>query len=182
MDHKANIVWLQEVIVVFSDQLFEYLGAYTCLISKYFLQEADIIVIKYILACFIQDVQLVVWRYDFRASLIAPHRLMLLIESVDDSFEAYAAHHWHEGLNVAVLATDLFFEAWLQESVEVFGTCTCIALAVEDAQQAKLIDTECQLCIFFQTFILSEVVVFILEVHEDVVLHEQTPIEAVLIG
>ena len=182
MDHKADIVWLQEVIVVFSDRLFEYLGAYTCLISKYLLQEADIIVIKYILACFIQDVQLVVWRYDFRASLIATHRLMLLIESVDDCLEAYAAHHWNEGLNVAVLATDLLFKAWLQESVEVFSTCSRIALAVEDAQQAELIDTESQLCIFFQTFILSEVVVFILEVHEDVVLHEQAPVKAVLIG
>ena len=182
MDHEADIVWLQEVIVVFCDQLFEYLRAYPCLISKYFLQEADIIVIKYILACFIQDVQLVVWRYNFRTSLIAPHGLMLLIERVDDGFEAYAAHHWHEGLNVAVLATDLLFEARLQESIEVFGTCTCIALAVQDAQQAQLINTESQFCIFFQTFILSEVVVFILEVHEYVVLHKQAPIEAVLIG
>ena len=181
MDHQADIVRLQEVKVVFSDQLFEYLGAYPCLVPKYLLQEAYIIVIKYILASFIQDVQLVVWRYKFRASLIAPHGLMLLIESVDDSLEAYATHHRYEGLNVAVLATDLLFKARLQESVEVFGSGTCVTLAVKDAQQAELIDTEGQLCIFLQTFILSKVVVFILEVHEDVVLHEQAPIEAILI-
>ena len=63
----------------------------------------------------------------------------------------------------------------------MFSTGTCVTLAVEDAQQAELIDTEGQLIIFFQTFILSKVVVFILEVHEDVVLHEQAPIKAILI-
>ena len=57
--------------------------------------------------------QLVVWRYEFRASLTATYGLMLLIESVDDCFEAYTAHHRHEGLNVTVLATDLLFEARL---------------------------------------------------------------------
>ena len=73
MDHKTDIVRLQEVIVVFSDQLFENLGAYPCLISKHFLQEADIVIVKNILACFIQDVQLVIWRYHFRPRLIASH-------------------------------------------------------------------------------------------------------------
>ena len=57
--------------------------------------------------------QLVIRRDDFGSSLIAPQGLMLLIESVDDGLEAYAAHHWHKGLNVAVLATDLLFKARL---------------------------------------------------------------------
>ena len=59
---------------------------------------------------------------------------MLLIESVDDGFEAYAAHHWHEGLDVAVLATDLLLEARLQERVEVLGACSRSTLAVKDAE------------------------------------------------
>ena len=98
--------------------------------------------------------------------------LALIIVACNYGFVANAAHDRHEHFYVTILAADLFFETWLQEGVKALCSNLRLTFAVQDAQKIEFIDPKCQLRVLFHALVFPVHVFLVLEVDENVILHQ----------
>ena len=104
--------------------------------------------------------------------MVASKILVLLIVACNYGFVANAAHDRHEHFYVAILATYLLLETRLQEGVKALCSNFRLTFAVQDAQKIEFIDPEGQLRVLFHALVLPVHVFLVLEVDENVILHQ----------
>ena len=136
-----------------------------------FLEETNIYVIQDALASTLHNINLIEWN-EIRARLVASKILVLLVVARNYGFVANAAHDRHEHFYVAILATYLLLKTRLQEGVKALGSNLRLTFAVQDAQKIEFIDPECQLRVLFHALVLPVHVFLVLEVDENVILHQ----------
>ena len=106
---------------------------------------------------------------------------MFLIEAVDDGLVADSAHERHKDLKIPISTADLLFKSRLQERIEFLNPDVWLTLAVHDAEEVEFVHFESQLRILLKTFFLSVHVILVLEVNEDVVLHQEAPVKTLFV-
>lgn len=136
-----------------------------------FLEETNIYVIQDALASILQNINLIKW-HEVRARLVASKVFVLIVVATNYGFVANAAHDRHEHFYVAILATYLLLETRLQEGVKALGSNLRLTFAVQDAQKIEFVDPERQLRVLFHALVLPVLVFLVLEVDENVILHQ----------
>lgn len=136
-----------------------------------FLEETNIYVIQDALASILQNINLIKW-HEVRARLVASKVFVLIVVATNYGFVANAAHDRHENFYVAILATYLLLETRLQEGVKALGSNLRLTFAVQDAQKIEFVDPERQLRVLFHALVLPVLVFLVLEVDENVILHQ----------
>ena len=104
--------------------------------------------------------------------MVASKVFVLIVVATNYGFVANAAHDRHEHFYVAILATYLLLETRLQEGVKALGSNLRLTFAVQDAQKIEFVDPERQLRFLFHAIVLSVHVFLVLEVDENVILHQ----------